>query len=246
MKKYAREILLAFVTFGSFVVVAFLDPIPQDPAYHNFADDRTFLGVTNFFDVVSNLVFLLAGLPGLLYCLRKKQTESSWAWIVFFSGVTAISLGSGYYHWTPDNDSLVWDRLPMTVGFMGFFVGLLGEYVKSGIERVTLVPAVVLGLASIFYWHFVDDLRFYAWVQFFPLLALPIILIFFKSLYSHQRYFIYALVFYALAKVAELYDHEIFSMTCRLFSGHSLKHVLAAAAPLSIYLMLKKRIRSET
>lgn len=40
---------------------------------------------------------------------------------VLFAGVLLTSAGSTWYHLAPTNDSLVWDRLPMTLGFMGLF-----------------------------------------------------------------------------------------------------------------------------
>ncbi len=46
------------------IVVAFMQPIPQDPAYHNFIDQRMLYGVSNFWNVVSNLPFVIAGLLG--------------------------------------------------------------------------------------------------------------------------------------------------------------------------------------
>jgi hypothetical protein len=52
---------------------------------------------------------------------------------------------------------------------------------------------------------------------------------------------LYGLGFYALAKVVEFYDREAFELTADIISGHSLKHVLAAVAPLFLYLMLRRR-----
>jgi hypothetical protein len=44
-----------------------LDPIAQDPAYHLFADTRQYLGIANFWNVVSKMLFLYAGNSGLQY-----------------------------------------------------------------------------------------------------------------------------------------------------------------------------------
>lgn len=241
VKTYGREILLVVMAAGSLVAVMALDPIPQNLAYHNFADTRPLFGVPNFFNVLSNLLFLLVGFPGILFCIRDRQTGSPWSWIVFFVAVTSVSFGSGYYHLAPDNGTLVWDRLPMAVAFMGLFVGLLGEYVKPGVERVVLLPFVLLGIGSVVHWHFLDDLRFYGWIQFFPLLCLPVMVVVFKSPFTHQRFYVYALGFYALAKLAEVYDEAVFSTTLGHLSGHSLKHLLAAVAPFFILLMFRKR-----
>ena len=38
---------------------------------------------------------------------------------MFFLGLFLTGFGSGYYHWEPTNDTLVLDRLPMTILFAG-------------------------------------------------------------------------------------------------------------------------------
>ena len=40
---------------ASLAGLPFLPPIPQDQAYHQFADHRTLLGIPNFWNVVSNV-----------------------------------------------------------------------------------------------------------------------------------------------------------------------------------------------
>lgn len=241
MKNYIRESILILVIIASFAIVMSFDIISQDLFYHNFADKRAILEIPNFFDVITNIFFAIFGFIGFYFCLRKKQNESPLSWIIFFFGVTLVCFGSGYYHWNPNNDTLVWDRLPMTIGFMGLFIAILSEYVNSNIERYVIVPAILLGLFSVIYWHYADDLRFYIWIQLIPFLTIPVVMILFKGKYTLQKYLIFALIFYLSAKVTEEYDKEIFSITYEQLSGHSMKHILASIVPLYIYLMLKKR-----
>jgi hypothetical protein len=191
--------------------------------------------------VITNIAFLSTGILGFIFCFNNRKKETQRSWIIFFLGVTVVSIGSGYYHLNPNNNTLVWDRLPMTVGFMGLFIGILGEYVNPKIERFFLIPAILIGFSSVIYWHYFDDLRFYFWVQLIPLLTVPVVMILFKGRYTHQRYLIYALIFYLLAKITEIYDKEIFRLNYDQFSGHSLKHILASLVPLYIYFMIKKR-----
>lgn len=226
---------------GSLFTVMSLEPIPQDLAYHNFADQRTFLGVPNVLDVISNLPFLLVGLLGLRYSIRADLGAGRLAWIVLFSGVSLVSVGSAYYHWTPSNGTLVWDRLPMAVGFMGLFAALLGEYVSYRLPRWVLTPAVLVGIASVLYWHWTDDLRPYAWVQCFPPLTIPVVMVLFRPRYTHSWLLLVSLGWYVLAKVTEYFDASIFELTRQVVSGHSMKHALAAVGCCSILLMLQKR-----
>ena len=163
------------------------------------------------------------------------------SWFLFFAGVTIVCFGSAYYHLQPNNDTLVWDRLPMTIGFMALFTGLLTEYVHPKIERMILLPAIILGISSVIYWQYFDDLRFYFWIQLIPLLTIPVVLTLFSKKHTHNWLLLLALAFYLLAKVAEFFDYEIFIVSHQEISGHSLKHLLAAFAPLCLYFFIKKR-----
>jgi hypothetical protein len=221
-------------------------PIPQDPAYHLFADARTCLGVRNFGNVVSNILFLLAGAVGTLWCFRNRDATARRSWMVFFIGVALVFFGSGYYHETPNNDTLIWDRLPMTVAFMGLFAALLSEHLGEKLESALLVPAVLVGIASVFWWQYSDDLRVYIWVQLTPLLVIPYVIAAFPGRHTHRHYLMYGVAFYALAKIAELYDYEVYALTGAMISGHSLKHLLAAIAPYFVYLMLRQRSEIRT
>ena len=233
--------LLLVIVFGSLGLMLSTQPFGQDPNYHHFADRRAFFGVPNFFDVMSNIPFLLIGLAGIRFCAGNRLVSFRAAWLTLFAGIAIVSAGSAYYHWNPNNQTLVWDRLPMTIGFMGLFVALLAEYASAWLGRFLLVPAMLVGLSSVLYWHWFDDLRFYVWVQLLPLLMVPAVMLLFRPRYSRQWLLLLALAFYVLAKISETYDAEVFAFNQNLFSGHSLKHLLAACGCFSILVMLKTR-----
>jgi len=241
MLLYWREMLVGLLASGSFLAILFIAPIPQDPAYHQFADTRTVWGVPNFLNVVTSLPFLVVGLIGAICGRAHQPMAASWSWRALFGAVTLVGFGSAYYHWAPSHWTLVWDRLPMAVGFMGLFVALLSENVNPKLETILLVPMCWLAIFSVVYWHFTDDLRFYIWVQVSPLLVILILFLLFRGRHTHQAYLIAALGLYLLAKAAEVSDKSIFIMTQRQFSGHSLKHLLSALAIFIIYLMLNRR-----
>src|SRR5262249_21220123 len=178
---------LAIVGLGS---VFFLPPIPQDPTYHVFADDRTMLGVPNFLNVASNLPFLVVGVFGLRLLLRREavgpqgpilERAERWPLLVLFAGVLLTAFGSAYYHLAPDNHRLVWDRLPMTLAFMGLFASMIGERVGVRAGMWLLWPLLWLGFASVFNWQMGEqrqagDLRLYGFVQFYPLVTIPLMM----------------------------------------------------------------------
>jgi hypothetical protein len=237
-----RELALVVVLLIPLVAVfVALPPIGQDLRYHGFADTRTAFGIPNFANVDSNLPFLMVGIAGLVLCSRRAVVGASRAWTIFFAAIALIAFGSAYYHASPSTDTLLWDRLPMTLAFMGLLTALIAEHMDARVEKTVLGPALLVGMASVAWWRYSGDLRFYAWVQVAPLLAVLFVLATFRGRYTHRDYLIYALGWYALAKIAELADPQIYRFTDGVVSGHTLKHLLAAGAPLSLYLMLRRR-----
>jgi hypothetical protein len=106
-------------------VLAFrLPPIPQPASYHQFADQRPWLGIPNFRDVASNLAFAVVGLAGLWFLLKPGKLTNAFIdhrerrpYLVAFFGLLLTAFGSAYYHLAPSNARLIWDRLPMTIVF---------------------------------------------------------------------------------------------------------------------------------
>lgn len=226
------------------VTLAVVPSIPQDPAYHGLADTRTFFGVPNFINVISNAGFLIVGVLGLRLWTSGRSVEgASLSWRVFFAAVLAIAFGSGYYHLNPGDVTLAWDRLPMAVAFMALFAAVVAEHLGDAFERKLLAAAVVIGAASIAWWQYADDLRLYAWVQFGPFLAILYVLLACRARYSHRYYLGLGFLAYACAKLTELGDTAIFTASSGFVSGHSLKHLIAALAPWCVYLMLVRRHR---
>lgn len=236
-----RESVLLLVLLATLGLILAAGPIPQDPRLLVYADDRAALGMPNFFNVVSNVVFLLVGTAGLVSGLSGRISGAERSWFVLFLGVALVCFGSAYYHWRPANDTLVWDRLPMTLAFMALFAAVVSEHIGERWEPWLLAPSLLVGIASVLWWDRSGDLRFYIWVQLSPFLALVVLLISYPGRYSHRAYLWYGLGLYALAKLAEGLDREIYSITTQALSGHVLKHLLAAASVFVIYLMLLRR-----
>lgn len=216
-------------------------PIPQDLKYHDFADHRTWLGIPNAWNVISNAPFLWVGIIGCLCGRRWAGKSWSWSWAAFFIGVTGVGFGSSYYHWAPSNASLVWDRWPMSVAFMGLFVALCSESIGWRWERPALGIALTLGTVSVWYWQRYDDLRLYAWVQYAPLLMLMALLSIFPRRYSDYGWIVGALICYVVAKLLEASDGWFYQLTGEVVAGHGPKHVVAALGCAMVLEMLRKR-----
>jgi hypothetical protein len=200
-----------------------LSPIPQDQSYHQFADQRTIFGIPNFWNVVSNIPFLAVGALGL------RRFHDNAAIVVFFLGVLLTGTGSSYYHWDPNDSTLFWDRLPMTLSFTAIFALAIEERVNTRVGAILLWPSLAVGLFSLLLWHWSNDLRLYFWVQFFPGISVILLFLLYPAKDTGTRYWIVAGLLYLLAKMLEFTDKTIFSAG-NLLSGHTLKHFAAAAA----------------
>lgn len=241
--------IIAVAALAIVAVFLFVPAIPQDPAYHLFLDTRNLFGVANFWNVMSNLPFLVVGAAGLVFVNRHAEKTcvetAAVAYKVFFVGIFLTAFGSSYYHLAPSNDSLLWDRLPMTIGFAGLLSIIVAEFVSANAARRLLLPLLIIGFASVEYWAWtesrgVGDLRPYAIVQFLPLMLIPVILLTHRPVFGDVRYFWWMLVFYAIAKLFEFFDAQIFALG-GIISGHSLKHVAAAMTPAVFLYALSRR-----
>jgi len=236
-----RQAFLATIPFLLLARVYAGGPIAQDPAYHEFADQRRLLGVPHFFDVASSLPFLFVGVAGMLLCLGALRPPRAASWFVFFAGIALAAFGSGYYHWAPGDAALFWDRLPMTIAVTALLVALVSEQVGERLERWLLGPALLAGVARLLWWRESGDLRLYFCVQLAPLICLPYVLLLFRRPYTHRHFLACALALFVLAKLAEAWDLEIFALSSGAVSGHTLNHLFTAAAALCIYVMLRQR-----
>jgi hypothetical protein len=251
-RKVAITILIV-VTVLMAAAVSMLPRIPQPQSYHHFADARVLLGIPNFNDVISNLPFAVIGIWGMVCVLRSGPGQRScqfvepaerWPYLMVFGGLLLTAVGSSYYHLHPNNTTLVWDRLPMTVVFMALVAAVIAERINVRLG-VSLLPFLLLaGITSVLQWYFSEvrgagDLRFYAFLQVYSALVLLIALLF-PARYSRSSDFAIVVGFYALAKVLETSDKDIFRVG-HVVSGHTLKHLAAAMAGYWILRMIRLR-----
>lgn len=236
------------------IVVVFLFPaIPQNEAYHNFADQRPLLGIANCLNVISNAPFLFIGLAGMGLALRGARAGKNffldarerWPWFAFFVGVALTAFGSAWYHHRPDDHTLVWDRIPMTIGFMSLVAAVVAERISVRAGVRLLLPLIALGVGSVIYWQITQarglgDLRPYALAQFGSLLVLILMFALFPARYTRSLDFVVALGFYGIAKLFEAGDKLVFAAG-HIVSGHTIKHLFAALSTYWILRMLRLR-----
>jgi hypothetical protein len=244
--------LMLGVALGIGVLTVRLPAMPQPASYHQFADQRSWLGIPNFGNVASNLPFAIVGLWGLCFLLKSKDKlknvfidpREPWPYVVAFFGLLFTAFGSAYYHLAPSNGRLVWDRLPMTIVFGSLVAVVIAERisVEAGLKLLPFLVAIAAG--SVVQWYRDElrghgDLRAYAAVQLYSALVLLIALLL-KPRYSRSADFAIVFGFYLLAKIFETADRFIFAHG-HIVSGHTLKHLTAATAGYWILRMLQTR-----
>lgn len=250
-----RHAVLVLAVVGTGAALLGQPPLAQDPAYHRMADGRACLGIPNCLNVLSNLPFAVVGVLGLATIFRRPMKHASpgrdpwerWPYAALFAGIALTTLGSAYYHLAPDNARLVWDRLPMTLGFMGLLTALLTERVSPRLGHLLLGPLLLVGTASVVYWYWTElqgrgDLRLYVLVQYGSLVLVALLLLLYPTRYPGTGYLVVALGAYAGAKWLEAADERIFTLG-GFVSGHTLKHLAAAGAVACLVAMLRARLR---
>jgi hypothetical protein len=251
-----------WLLLGSLVAcaaAAFLVPaMPQPLSYHAFADCRSFGSIPNFLNVVSNLPFLAGGALGIALIVRGggdfADPRECLPYLVFLVGALLTSLGSAWYHLAPDNPRLVWDRLPMTLGFAGLVSAAIAERADARLGSRMLWPLLAVGAFTVLYWYATERLGRgnvipYGLYQGWSVLAIVLLLVLYPARrYTHGHVLVWAAVWYALAKVFETCDLAVFRISGGWMSGHTVKHVLAAGAVFAILqgLRLRRRLPDPT
>jgi Ceramidase len=228
-----------------------LPPIPQSAAYHQFADQRHWLGIPNFANVISNLPFAIVGIWGILALRRKREPQLVFIdprerrlYFGVFVGLVLTAFGSAYYHLSPNNAHLVWDRIPMTIVFGSLVAAVIAERIDVQAALKLFPFLIAFDAASVVQWYWNErhghgDLRFYAAVQAYSALVLVIALLL-PPRYTRSRDFAVIFGWYLLAKILESADRLIY-IRGHIVSGHTLKHLAAAAAGYWALRMLRLR-----
>ncbi|MBK0391196.1 hypothetical protein I8E28_01215 [Ramlibacter sp. CrO1] len=227
------RLLLAVLALAALALAG--PSVAQVAQYHQFADQGLWHGVPHPGDVLSNLAFAAVGLSCGLALLR--------AWGVLASaerallaltacGLVTTCLASGWYHLAPDDVRVAVDRAGMVLAFAGV-LGLAGCRVSSraGLALATLI--IFTGPAAIASWLATGDLWPWAVVQ-----GGGAVLLLALAATQHPAAlpvrWAWVVAAYALAKLFEVADHEVWTLTGGLVSGHSLKHLVAAWAVLPV------------
>lgn len=245
---FRKTYIILLLALACVIALLILGPIPQDQNYHDFADQRNLWNIPNFLNVITNVPFVIVGILGLQGTRNIKENELKYILFTLFIGFLLLTLGSGYYHWRPANNPLVYDRIPIVIVLMSFFAYLIYNCINKRTGYKAFVVLNVIGIISVIYWGYSEslghgDLRWYGMIQFFPIIAIPLILILYNSSIKIWKEIVPIFLFFALAKIAERFDAEMYHLFNSTISGHSLKHLFMAATGYEIVVMLRHQIK---
>lgn len=229
-----NTMLLMLGLFGVSMIGQSLGLFNLSGHYHEFVDTRNIFGMSRFFDTVSNIGFLFVGVIFIKEILLQNKKDFNLMLIAV--GSILVFFGSSFYHLFPSDARLLWDRLPISMVFAGILSyslsanNLIIEKYKNKFD----ISYLMFSIFSVVFWY-VGSLQQASWlgpyvfVQFGGMITLVYIAIKGENKDFNKKIY-YVLAWYILAKLCEHFDQSIFNITYEMFSGHTLKHLLAAVA----------------
>ena len=218
--------LLALALFGPM--------LPASAHQHTLADQRALWGIPCALDVLSNLPFAIAGLWGLVALRRVApgmlDAPSRTLASLFFAGLVCTAAGSALYHWHPQDAGLLWDRLGMVLPFAGLLGLAAASRVSARAGAAAAGTVLLAGPLAVLWWSHSGNLLPWAVVQLGGMLVVLALACLPRRDGALALHLGAVMALYAMAKLFEAADHAVFEATGQAVSGHSLKHVLAAAA----------------
>lgn len=244
LKKTAIRLLGASALL-IFAIGVLIGPVSQPQEYHDFSDQRSFFGIPNTWDVLSNIPFAIVGMWGVFLLLFSGKIQlmdrrEKYPWIGVSIGLILTAIGSAYYHLAPNNSRLAWDRLAMTIFFTSFLSALMMDRIDAKMGLWLFPVLLAMGCYSVLHWSLDNDLRFYFGLQLFTASA-AIVLFFTPSHYTRNRDLAIVILLLVLTYLLDRYDQQIAILTRDLISGHTLKHLVGALAGFWLIRMIWKR-----
>ena len=227
--------LALLLAVAALAALAALLPATGLPAgYHDFADQRTLLGLPHALDVLSNLPFAVMGAWGLWWLRRvpldRLGTAQRGLAGLFFIGLIATAFCSSGYHLDPHDAGLCIDRVCMSLAFAGLLGLAAADRIsaRAGVALAALV-AVAAPATALVAW-LGGNMTPWAVLQGGGLVLLAALALRRPQPRALGFSIIGVIAFYAVAKALELADAPVFALTQQLISGHSAKHLVAALA----------------
>ena len=237
-----------FASLSTLIFIALLyGKVEQPQSYYQFADDRTFFGIPNGLDVMSNLAIVYPAIIGLLFLQDRRESGFQYRdpiepviYYSLFIGFALTFLGSIWFHLNPNDSTLVWDRLGMSVIMACYCSLIIADMYSIDLAKQIHYPLIAIGSLSIIYWHFSGDLRFYFIFKLQPLILVFILIKFGKKVYDRSEDYLVSMLLIGIATLMENVDEGVFESLV-IISGHTLKHIFAGASLWWVMRMIQTR-----
>lgn len=242
-QRQQATVSLLLILFGiALALLALFGPGIEQPAtYHDFADQRTLLSIPHAMDVLSNLPFLFIGVVAFIQGMRIDDPRWQGLTLTLATGLVLTFIGSGYYHLMPNNGDLLWDRAGMLVVFAGVLSMAVADRMGFASALATLAGVTIGGALSLWQWQQSGNLLPWVVLQGGGMVLLLLL----SGARPRQDGYGFrlgaCLLWYAAAKLCELWDASLFELSAGVISGHSLKHILAALAVLPLLQPMLRR-----
>lgn len=203
------------------VCVVVLGPIERGEGFHDYADQRRWLGIPHAGDVLSNLAFIVVALRWLRHVPGLALA------------VASIGFGSAIYHWAPNDTTLALDWTPIGVTLMLVLAAVVHDRVGPRAGHVIQGAGPLAAAFAVGYWVLTGgtidggNMAPYVALQLLGV-GLPPLLALVAPGRIATRYLVAAVVCFVAARTLGAYDAQLLDAIA--ISGHSLKHVAAAAA----------------
>jgi len=219
----ARWLVYASLLAGAIVVIAL--PVTRAPAFHQYADQRTWLGMPHAGDVLSNLAFIIAG----MWFRRRAQTPLSQA---ACAGVIAIGGGSAAYHYAPSDALLALDWGPIAITLSIVTAAVIEDRLGKQAGRTAFALGPLIAIGSVVLWLATGGTHGgmvtpYGVVQALGIALPPLVALAAPGSIPRVPLLV-GVLFFALARLCAANDQQLLDAVG--ISGHSLKHVAAAIA----------------
>lgn len=235
------EAALLGATILAIVAAALAPSVAQHAHHHAFADSRVLWGMPFAMDVLSNLAFAVMGLWGLWRLWGAGQQDPFRRGVVpqgtqrhlaslFFVGLLSTAACSSWYHLGPNDAGLVADRMGMVLAFAGVLGLAVADRVSARAGGVMALAVLVLGPVAVGVWAITGNVLPWVILQGGGMVLVACMAARRPIDGAWGAPLAALIAWYVVAKLLELGDHELFTLTQGLVSGHSLKHVAAAMA----------------
>lgn len=241
------ELGLLVACLGLLALGAWGPSIAQPSHYHAFADQRALFGVPNIMDVFSNLAFAGFGLLGAWRIGRLPQgaispVQRSLA-DLFFAGLFMTAICSAWYHLQPHDTGLAVDRCGMVIAFARLLGLAAATRVSDRAGQWLTLAVLVSGAWSIWTWSTVANVLPWAVLQFGGIVLMLGLGFLAPRDGALPVPWITVILAYALAKVLEQADAQVYHLTGELVSGHTFKHIVASLAALPVLWAMSRASR---